>query len=110
MPMRLRFRPVLLTLCLCSAIACGTAFAGFDQAVAAYERKDYVTAFREFRPLAQQGKSSAQYSLGWMYAKGQGVAQDHKEAVKWYRLAADQGDAFAQYNLGGMYAKGQGAA
>jgi TPR repeat protein len=43
-----------------------------------------------------------------MYAKGQGVPQDHAEAVKWFRKAADQGVAQAQSYLGAMYAKGQG--
>ena len=51
---------------------------------------------------------TAQYNLGIMYAKGQGVPQDYAEAVKWYRLAADQGIPTAQNNLGFMYAKGEG--
>ena len=57
---------------------------------------------------AAEGDASAQSSLGFMYAKGQGVTQDYKEAVKWYRKAADQGDAIAQYYLGLMYEKGRG--
>jgi hypothetical protein len=57
---------------------------------------------------ADQGHAEAQYNLGVMYYKGQGVPQDYAEAVKWYRLAADQGYAEAQYNLGVMYGKGQG--
>ena len=52
---------------------------------------------------------AAQYNLGTMYRKGDGVKQDYKEAVEWYRKAAEQGLANAQYNLGLMYAKGQGA-
>ena len=55
---------------------------------------------RLLRPLADQGDATAQYDLGLMYAKGQGVPQDYAEAVKWFRKAADQGDASAQYNLG----------
>ena len=31
-----------------------------------------------------------------MYAKGQGVPQDHEEALKWYLLAAAKGSAEAQ--------------
>jgi uncharacterized protein len=57
---------------------------------------------------AEQGDSGAQYNLGLMYAKGEGVIQDYKEAVKWYRLAADQGFFYAQNNLGLMYEHGQG--
>ena len=80
----------------------------FDNAVAAYEQGDYATALRLYRRLADQGKPDAQYNLGVMYTKGQGVPQNHAEAVKWYRRAADQGFARAQYNLGLMYANGQG--
>jgi TPR repeat protein len=43
-----------------------------------------------------------------MYAKGQGVAQNHSAAMSWYRKAADQGYATAQYNLGTMYDRGNG--
>jgi len=35
----------------------------------------------------------AQYNLGVMYAKGQGVTQDNVQAVAWYRKAAEQGEA-----------------
>ena len=79
-----------------------------EDAKAAYSRKDYATAVSLYRLAATQGDAEAQYNLGLMYDKGQGVVQDHKEAVKWYRLAAAQGDAKAQNNLGVMYDLGQG--
>jgi hypothetical protein len=59
-------------------------------------------------PLAEQGNAEAQYDLGVMYLRGQGVLQDYKEAVKWFRLSAEQGNANAQYNLGLLYYKGEG--
>ena len=59
-----------------------------------------------YRLAADQGFALAQYNLGIMYNKGEGVAQDYAEAVKWYRRAADKGFAFAQYNLGVMYDRG----
>jgi TPR repeat protein len=58
--------------------------------------------------LAEKGNAEAQYNLGVMYAKGEGVPQDYAGAVKWYRLAAEQGYAEAQYNLGVMYGQGRG--
>lgn len=82
--------------------------AGFDEGMAAYQRGDYATALKEWRPLAEQGDATAQYNLGVMYRNGQGVPQDYKEAVKWYRMAAEQGHAFAQNNLGVMYDNGLG--
>ena len=80
----------------------------FDEAVAAYGRGDYATAVRGFLVHAEQGVATAQFSLGLMYANGEGVAQDLAEAVKWYRLAAEQGFARAQNNLGVMYDTGEG--
>ena len=80
----------------------------FQQGAEAVTRGDYQTAFKLWLPLAEQGNASAQFNLGVMYNKGQGVKQDDVEAVKWYRKAAKQGDASAQFNLGSMYADGRG--
>lgn len=89
----------LLVLSLSFPLLPSSAIAGFDEGLAAYNSKDYASALREFKPLAAQGGAKAQYSLGWMYQQGQGVAQDNKEAVKWYLLAAKQGNTTAQANL-----------
>ena len=43
----------------------------------------------QLQALADQGHAVAQFSLGFMYANSQGVAQDYAEAVRWYRLAVD---------------------
>ncbi len=64
--------------------------------------------FDATKKLAEQGYILAQFSLGLMYANGEGVPQNDKEAVKWFTKAAEQGEATAQFNLGLMYAKGQG--
>ena len=61
-------------------------------------------------PRAWSGEPDGQCSLGVMYAKGEGVAQDYAEAVKWFRRAAEQGLAAAQNNLGASYDKGEGVA
>ena len=83
-----------------------TGFGGFFSF--AYKRGDYDTAFKEFKPLAEQGHASAQNYLGSMYNNGDGVPQDYVEAAKWYRKAAEQGYVEAQFNLGLMYGKGDG--
>ena len=64
----------------------------YNDGVKAYEKKDYATALKLWRPLAMKGDVSAQSILGVMYHDGQGVKRDYKEAVKWYRKAAKQGD------------------
>ena len=79
-----------------------------EDGVAAYNRKDYVTAAKLMRLAADQGIANAQFNLSLMYKNGRGVTHDYKEAVKWYRLSADQGDPLAQSNLGVSYVTGQG--
>ena len=78
--------------------------------LAAYQRGDYATAMKLWRPLADQGLAPIQLSLGVMYAKGQGVSQDYVEAIRWFRRAAGQGNVNAQYYLGSFYVEGKGAA
>ena len=84
------------------------AWADFQAGVAAYNRGDYATAFREMEPLAEQGFAGAQFNLGVLYLTGRGVPQDHTEAVRWFRRAAEQDYAGAQFNLGFMYLTGRG--
>jgi len=84
--------------------------AGLDEGIKAYEAKNYQTALKEFLPLANNGDAFAQFTLGAMYDKGLGVAQDYSQAVDWYRKAAVQGDATAQVLLGNMYHNGLGVA
>lgn len=74
----------------------------------AYNRGDYETAMKELRPLAAQGDASAQFTLGTMYDKGQGVSQDYQQAARWYTKAAEAGYASAQNNLASMYFMGEG--
>ena len=52
-----------------------SAWADFDDGMAAVERGDYATALREFWPLAEQGDAVAQYNLGLMHENAYGVPQ-----------------------------------
>lgn len=80
----------------------------YDDGMAAAQRRDYVTAMKLWRPLADQGNVAAQRNLGSMYYRGDGVEQDFKEAAKWWQLAAVQGDVIAATNLGSLYYQGSG--
>ncbi|MDO8369525.1 MAG: cell envelope integrity protein TolA [Candidatus Nitrotoga sp.] len=79
-----------------------------DNAIADHKANDFENAVKRARLAAAQGDAEAQYNLGVMFHKGEGVAQDYVEAAKWYRLAAAQGNANAPNNLGVIYGKGQG--
>jgi hypothetical protein len=98
---------MLLTLVLVTASA-APVWAGFEEGMAAYERGDYATTLKEWRPLAEQGDPTAQHHLGWLYVIGRGVPQNYEEAVRWLRKAAEQGDSDAQTNLGSLYLLGEG--
>jgi TPR repeat protein len=82
--------------------------ADFAAGLRAYQAKDYVTAAREWAPIAESGDSAAQFNLGLLYLDGTGVPQDVQQAVMWFRRSADQGYVKAQKNLGNLYALGQG--
>jgi len=69
--------------------------------LAAYHTdKTLSREYRFIRVEAEAGRDRAMYSLGLMYAQGNGVRQDANEAIKWFRRAADQGNAGAQYIMG----------
>ena len=68
----------------------------------------YTKSLQEFRDLAAQGDAAAQFKVGVIYYKGQGVQPDYLEALNWFKKAALQGHPLAQYNVGYMSEKGEG--
>ncbi|MFZ1210191.1 MAG: SEL1-like repeat protein [Pseudolabrys sp.] len=78
---------VLLVLSFAEPAAAGP----LGDADAALKRRDYATALRFIRPLAEQGDASAQYNLGVLYDNGLGVPQDKVRAYMWFTLSAAQG-------------------
>ena len=104
MRMSLRFPIAVVLSIVCLA---APAWADYQAGMDAYNRGDYATALREWRPLAELGIAPAQFNLGLLYANGQGVPQDYVQARQWYEKAAIQGDALAQLNLGVIYGNGK---
>jgi hypothetical protein len=80
----------------------------YSRGMEAYRQGDYLTALRNWQPLAEKGDAPSQSSLGFLYNYGHGVERNYREALKWYRKAAEQGFAPAQYHLGFLYTKGLG--
>ncbi len=86
-----------------------TVRADFNDGVVAYLMGDYDKAFSTMQSLAETSDHGfAQYYLGMMYLKGQGVEQDYKNASKWFRKASEKNIPQAQYKLGDLYYKGRG--
>jgi localization factor PodJL len=55
---------------------------------------------------AEKGQAVAQYRLGTLYERGQGVPADSAKAMHWYEMAANQGNRKAMHNLAVAYAGG----
>ncbi|MFD2205091.1 peptidoglycan-binding protein [Kiloniella antarctica] len=70
--------------------------ASFDEAMEAFENRDYTSAYQDFSSIAQTGDRDAQFMLGYVYSKGYGTPQDYVEAHKWFNLASSQGDREAR--------------
>ena len=101
-------RIIIVALVMLLGVA-GPAVAGpFEDSCLAHKRGDFAAVLSISRPFAEQGLAAAQFFLGYMYSRGEGVPQDYAEAANWYRRAADQGDPIAQYNLGLAYFRGEG--
>ena len=101
-------RPVLIMM-LSLLFTSGSANANESNAcLDAALKEQWTKALRSRTVAAKSGDALSQFTLGWMYDSGQGVAQEYKNAVYWYTMAAKQNDAGAQYSLGVMYAKGRG--
>ena len=91
---------ILASAIVAAQLAGFAAVAGpWEDGMAAYNRGDYVPAFRLFRPLAEQGNAKAQTVLGVMFRKGEGVPKNPVRARMWFSLAARQGDVGARAGL-----------
>ena len=71
----------------------------YAQAKTAYLTHDYRRALAIVGPRAIAGEPWAEYTLGYMYHYGQGVAVDRRMAKQWIQRAAKQGYAPAQHAL-----------
>jgi uncharacterized protein len=95
-------------LALCALLCCNAAVAGLQEGYDALARKDYATAIKEYRPLAERGDPEAQYRIGRLYEFGFGYPKDQAQGIAWVRKAAAQGHVDAQQELGFVYATGDG--
>jgi hypothetical protein len=106
--MKLALKHIIVAILLILSLGAQVAADPLEEAIVAYNRRDYAAALQLFQQSADKGSATAQFNVGAMYANGQGVPQNYTEAVKWYGLAANQGSADAQLNLALLYANGQG--
>jgi hypothetical protein len=74
-----------------------------EDVVSKQNQSRYQEAFSLSLNLAKQGDAKAQFDLGTIYYKGQGVEQNDSQAIYWFRKAALQGYPGAQTSLAAMY-------
>ena len=80
-----------------------------DIAFGAYQRGEYLAAFKEAsRRASEQGDPVAMTLLGDLYSNGYGVPKDEKKALAWFSLAADRGQREAIFALAMARFNGRG--
>lgn len=57
---------------------------------------------------ALQGNTDAQWTMGLMLVKGDGVEKDYEDAKKWFEKSSNQDHIGATYDLAAMYNNGEG--
>lgn len=71
----------------------------FSSGWVAFDRGEYIVAFQEWQPLAEQGDLGSQIFLGFLYETGLGVSQNTAEAFRWHQRASEQVLGVAQSNM-----------
>lgn len=101
----IRFSQIMLILLsLNHAVQANTS----EEAIAAFDKKDYPKAMGIFTKLGNGGNVDSQLYLAHLYENGLGTAKDLSMAFAWYQKAAQQGDARAQFNLAYAFKEGLG--
>jgi len=77
----------------------------YDDAVLAFENRDYDTALELVLPLAQQQDVDAMTLLGRIYDEG---FNQPSQALSWFKKSAELGNAQAQVELAELYEAGDG--
>ena len=78
-----------------SESACESAGPSGDMEVSK-EVSEFADQLSDFRTKAEQGDAEAQYNLGLMYDKGEGVLEDSVTAYAWCNIAAVNGHELAK--------------
>lgn len=98
---------LLLASILTLSLSASPLWAQFEEGVTALQREDYTKALEIWQHGADNGDTKSQYSLGYLYQFGLGVAADLGKAKEWYEKAAAGNDQDALYALGLMYETGK---
>lgn len=70
------------------------------------DTKNVEKAAKLYKKSADAGFTQAEFMMGWLYRKGEGVPKDPVQATEWYERAAVKGLEAALFNLGTLHAEG----
>ena len=87
-----------------------SAFAGLPEAIKAFDKAEYETAYPEMMALAGEGNAEAAYYMGKMYHEGLGVNADIGKAIQYFEQADKGYYSPATVQLGKMAMEGEGMA
>lgn len=82
--------------------------AAFERGLDAYFAGDFQASWFFWLGPAERGFPEAQFSLGNLYLRGEGVPADPALAARWFERAAAAGHAEANLNLALMLEAGDG--
>jgi TPR repeat protein len=103
-----RFRFVLLlslAIVSCASVPTETPY---NLGVAAYKRRNYSEAAKQWTKSVASGDIEAMNNLGYLIYNGYGVDKDTRRAIQLWRVAAEAGESEAQWHLGNAYETGIG--
>ena len=72
------------------------AFADLQKGYDAYFNKDYATALKEWKPVAEQGDAEAQYRLSLMIIEKADTEVMQRLSIFWMKQAAENGNTEAR--------------
>ncbi|MFC7291169.1 peptidoglycan-binding protein [Hirschia litorea] len=91
-----------------SAAEAGSPIALHELAIKQLAAGEKKVAAETMRKAADQGLAAAQYRMGKLYERGEGVPRSIKESRKWTKLSAENGNVKAMHDLAVFYAEGEG--
>lgn len=101
---------VCMVFCICSAFVFKNpvGLIAHQNANGYYDKKDYKSAFINYKKAARLGIPEAQYYLANMYLEGKGSRKNKSEAIMWLQKSVHGGFAPAQVSMGLRYQFGSG--
>lgn len=82
----------------------------FKRGYRQYWNGEFESAWSTLEPLAAKNDCAAQYYLGRMRARGEGIDKDLMQALRWWNASAGRGERWAQVEIGNLYENGRGIA